>query len=160
MPFIPFLRTLPGTWGCYRRRATLLQAPRFSCQMKPDSVSAKFVGKMCCVEGRWYGNHVQKWFSSGYCFLQKQKLDRGRYKVVGKKTCSCTYDSPCSARSSARSKSASNMTSLRATYHHATGKMGRWDNLVKNTFKGFYWDTDAGHWLETKTPVKEHPMLN
>ena len=27
-----------------------------------------------------------------------------------------TYDSPCSARSSARSKSASNMTSLRATY--------------------------------------------
>lgn len=27
-----------------------------------------------------------------------------------------TYDSPCSARSSARSRSASNMTSLRATY--------------------------------------------
>jgi hypothetical protein len=69
-------------------------------------------------------NHVQNTTKNGHLpvivcnvgLATHTKTEKRRQRTEDKQTCACTYDSPCSARSSARSKSASNMTSLRATY--------------------------------------------
>jgi len=104
---IPFLQTPQGTSGCCRRRGAPPQARRSCCNFKSISVKC----------------------------LKRVSSHEWELIMRTKGVLRTTYTSPCSAFSSALSRSCSIMTSLRATCHATTGLIS--SLKIRNTVKIF-----------------------